>query len=490
VAVEGEENVETFYCPIEAPAAEWQVRGRANSEGQLTLTIADAPEELQGEQWRITNTTFSEGLEGRIENMPTRLNHGANNLNVILDQIVLQEEASHVIFTIQGPDSGTRTCQIDLIALCVAQLRGDMSELDRNLADRLLVVNDEHETETERLYQLPPETVTDPRVNREKQAEIEERLNLIDRDLEAYDRDLQRLEALELQDPTHPNRQLPRFRRGKKRLKNAIASLKSAQIQLQQQCTSAHEALLTIQDENEQAIETLLNDPKMNVNHVDGGGTLLQKAIENRYNYTVRRLLEKGADANLASQNGQSPLYTAITRGCGVAINILLEHKADLNRRYHLYHNQNLNALATVLLEYGFGEYNDDYLQFFSNQIKKFLGKGANVNARCNQGETALHYGVCTWNIEIVNALLNAGADVNARNNEGMTALDKIIENIDLNPYRCAGFCKNEIMQIIKQLREHGAYCANKELIIKNTELRREDIDLLEKERWPYPSTP
>ena len=477
VAVEGEENVQILHCPIEAPLANWKVRGTANATGHLTIHIEDVPEELQGEQWRITNTTFSEGLEGRIENMPTRLNHGENNLNISLDQIVLQEEEPHVIFTIQGPDSETRTCQIDLTALCVAQLRGDMSELDGSLSDRLLVVSDEHETETEKFFtrdeegicHLPEATVTDPRVNREKQAEIEERLNLMERDLEAYDRDLHRLEALEVQDPTHPSRQLPMFRRGKQRLKDAIASLKSAQVQLQQQCTSAHMALFKmIENEEQEAIETLLEDPRLDVDGRDeNNNMLLYTAVRYRNTAVIRQLMALNADPGRMPLPRSMPLHTAAYKGYTDIVAILLQHGANVN--------QEDNGGATPL--HGAAEMEGD---IGTAMVTMLLRNGAYVNQRDNRGHTPLYYatfgGIAPEEtvrrlletislineqktsstqtiltsaldnyptLSIVEMILKKGATVNGKNEEGETPLE-VAEGVNLG----SGVVEDDVMKL------------------------------------------
>ena len=468
--------------------SDWQLQGDYEAAGQqLVLTIGDTPGRIQqarGEQaqWRITSTTWSEGLEGRIA-PNLALQHGENRIPLTIDMGTLTEAPS-VQVVLQGPERTFQSITLDLREVCMARLRAK----ENDLAGQTERVN-AYVQETDTTYQLPPKTVTDPRANRESQDAVGVLLGRLEAFQTQYERDLEAFSSsLETLEQTQVNENRVVFEANNKRLKDAIASLKSAQVQLQQQCTTAHEALLTIKDENKQAIETLLNDPNLNVDHVDGKKTLLQKAIKSRYQYTVKRLLEKGANANLASPDGESPLQTALKTGNGIAIDILLEHKADLNKRYEFYLDFNCNALQAVLVEYAQGGFNDDYLQFFFNQIKNFLEKGASVNARSSQGETALHYGVRTWNIEIVNALLNAGADVNATNNDGMTVLDTFIEDLDTNPYRdTPPDNPSELMRIIKILREHGAYCANKEGIIENTDFSKKGIDLLERGIWGSP---
>ena len=58
----------------------------------------------------------------------------------------------------------------------------------------------------------------------------------------------------------------------------------------------------------------------------------------------------------------------------------------------------------------------------YLNQVKSFLAKGADVNARDKDGGTALYCASFHGHLEVVQALLAKGADVNGRSN-GVTAL-------------------------------------------------------------------
>ena len=65
VAIEGEEDSEqTFPCTIQIRDADYKIRGTADPTGRLTIQIEDAPEALRGEQWQITETAWSQGLQG------------------------------------------------------------------------------------------------------------------------------------------------------------------------------------------------------------------------------------------------------------------------------------------------------------------------------------------------------------------------------------------------------------------------------------------
>src|SRR6266404_4377663 len=55
--------------------------------------------------------------------------------------------------------------------------------------------------------------------------------------------------------------------------------------------------------------------------------------------------------------------------------------------------------------------------------VKDLLAKGADVNAKDNDGETALMIAASQSNPGILTELIEAGADINAQNNSGRTAL-------------------------------------------------------------------
>ena len=110
------------------------------------------------------------------------------------------------------------------------------------------------------------------------------------------------------------------------------------------------------------------------------GATYLQTAIDNADEEIVELLIERGANVNVADEDGVTPLMQ-------------VEELED----------------ARLLLEHG-----------------------ANVNATDKQGQTVLHLLTSEpGRIEFAELLISHGADVNARDHDGYTPLDYIVEAFD-----------------------------------------------------------
>jgi ankyrin repeat protein len=58
-----------------------------------------------------------------------------------------------------------------------------------------------------------------------------------------------------------------------------------------------------------------------------------------------------------------------------------------------------------------------------ANAVQVLLARGADVNAKTNNGQTALMLASGYRHLDVVQALLAAGADVNAKDSRGRTAL-------------------------------------------------------------------
>ena len=75
------------------------------------------------------------------------------------------------------------------------------------------------------------------------------------------------------------------------------------------------------------------------------------------------------------------------------------------------------------------------------------LVQGGDANAKTEAGTTALHWASVMCSLETIKELLDRGADVNARNNDGFTAMDRA-------PAGAAGSNEEKLREL---LRSYGA---------------------------------
>jgi ankyrin repeat protein len=147
---------------------------------------------------------------------------------------------------------------------------------------------------------------------------------------------------------------------------------------------------------------------------------LIEAARENNLP-EVERLLSVGADIEAKNIFGWTPLIAACVEGNLQVFQALREHGADIEAK-----------------EYGFGQaplhwacYNGHLAvvnELLSpndiNGTTSILGKrksrGANIEAKNNDGETPLHTACFYDNLVIVKALVSGGANILAANNRGL----------------------------------------------------------------------
>ena len=110
-------------------------------------------------------------------------------------------------------------------------------------------------------------------------------------------------------------------------------------------------------------------------------------------------LIRAGAKVNTANDLGATPLWTASQNGSAAMVRRLLDAGADPNAAL-------LSGEAPVMVAARSG---------YPDVVEQLLAKGANANARAARGQTALMWAVAQKHPEVVKVLLAHRADVQAR---------------------------------------------------------------------------
>ena len=160
----------------------------------------------------------------------------------------------------------------------------------------------------------------------------------------------------------------------------------------------------------------------------------LVAALERRHFRIVELLHRDGAHVDVHGTNGTTALDSAARFGDLEVVQVLLDHKADVNARD--------NSGWTPILSLSYGHRHLNIPQLWPDVAQLLLKYGADVNARVNDGRTPLHVAAVQI-VEIVRILLEHGANVDAVDNEGRTPL-----------HSAAQYGRVEAVRV---LLEHGA---------------------------------
>ncbi|HOD27950.1 MAG TPA: ankyrin repeat domain-containing protein [Syntrophales bacterium] len=132
----------------------------------------------------------------------------------------------------------------------------------------------------------------------------------------------------------------------------------------------------------------------------------------------IRALIDQGADVNARNKFGDTPLTIAARMGSNETVKLLLGKGADV----HLRSTNTTNVVNSVnswtpLMFAAMRRHNDQPEPIRQNidMINALLAKGADLDARTNDGKTALFLCAREGNTVMAKYLMDKGADVNVK---------------------------------------------------------------------------
>jgi Ankyrin repeats (many copies)/Zinc finger, ZZ type len=139
------------------------------------------------------------------------------------------------------------------------------------------------------------------------------------------------------------------------------------------------------------------------------GKTVLHYAASWGHLETVKVLLDRNADINAKSYEGETPLLASMAHmGTPEIAFLILERGADVNPQWT---SSGYTALHVAVL------------RGHSKLVKALLEKGANINKQTHLGLSPVHLATYQFNADVVKILLDHDADVQLKATNGMNAL-------------------------------------------------------------------
>jgi ankyrin len=246
-----------------------------------------------------------------------------------------------------------------------------------------------------------------------------------------------------------------------------------------------HTALFYASIQGHVDVVNALLDRGADVNGKSVDWTPLLAAIQRRQSGVIDALLKHGANVNVLSSQGDSPLHTATVRGDLNLIKVLLDHGANPNLKskygqtpLHQVAGTDLHDVAKLLLSRGaaVNEQNADgktALHLVSNRgaievATVLLDGGANVRARDKSGNSPLFDASSLGRVDVASLLLARGADVNATSTTGRSPLHVAADSgqSDIVTLLLKHGAKIDAQDEVGQTARHLAYMAQQRAMV------------------------
>lgn len=226
-------------------------------------------------------------------------------------------------------------------------------------------------------------------------------------------------------------------------------ALLDAGADIEQNTVLKNTALMLACMEGERAIVALLiaRGARINIEGGIDGSTPLIRAVKAKNLEIVTMLLDAGADINAGDKNNWTALIWATHTKNQEMVELLVAHGANINIIGKDGNTALKRALATnrvkiinllkqsgAVLENNYEESKKMMTAVKKGNIedvKQFLAKGLDVNARDSAQWTPLMHACRNGNCEMVKLLLAAGADVNAIGVNDCTALERVMNVLE-----------------------------------------------------------
>ena len=167
------------------------------------------------------------------------------------------------------------------------------------------------------------------------------------------------------------------------------------------------------------------------------GNSPLHTAVSKGFFDITKLLVEKGSYVNLQNKEGRTPLFLSVKNKHEQLIKLLIENEADVRigykenstERFYLVRGKNRGRAAW---HYIAGEQVNE-----PEIIDLLVQSGANVNAQDAEGFTPLHMAAIHGNLKIVKKLVDLEADVNIATTDGKNAaeLAHLNEELEIKEY-------------------------------------------------------